>query len=79
MATVGTTHKSRLIDRIKSIQNSDILDEVSRLLDVDIEETTYQTSADQKKEIEIAQSQISKGQGISSEEADSEIEGWLSK
>lgn len=79
MATVGAKYRSRLIDRINSINNKDILDEVNRLLEVDIEETVYQTTAEQKNEIEIARAQISAGEGIPSDVADREIDEWLSK
>lgn len=79
MATVGEKYKSQLIDRIKSNNNRDILDKVNRLLEIDIEESVYQTSEEQKKEIETARSQIAKWQGIPSEIADHEIDAWLSK
>lgn len=79
MATVKADYKSKLIDKIKSIQDRNILDEVNRLLEVDIEDTVYHTAPEQKKEIEIAQVQLSKGQGIPADQADQEIEKWLSK
>ncbi|RJE74240.1 hypothetical protein [Reichenbachiella sp. MSK19-1] len=79
MATVGAKYKTRLIDRIKSINDRDILDEVNRLLEVDIEETVYQTTTEQKNERETARTQMSSGQGVSSEIADREIDEWLSK
>lgn len=46
---------------------------------IGIEETIYQTTANQKQEIQLARTQISKGQGISSEDADIEIGKWLSE
>jgi hypothetical protein len=79
MATVGTKYKSKLIKRINSIQDKNILDEVNRLLEVDIEDSIYKTSYEQKQEIEKARLQLSQNQGIPSEEADREIEKWLSK
>ncbi|MEQ8471647.1 MAG: hypothetical protein RIC35_10690 [Marinoscillum sp.] len=79
MATAGAKYKLKLIDRINSIEDKDVLDEVNRLLEVDIEDSTYQTTAEQKQEIEEARSQLVKGKGIPSEEADKEIEKWLSK
>lgn len=79
MATVGTKYKTQLIDRINSINNRDILDEVNRLLEVNIDESVYQTTEEQKKEVETARKQISAGQGISSDVADKEIDEWLSK
>ncbi|MCV9387506.1 hypothetical protein [Reichenbachiella ulvae] len=75
MARVGSKYKTKLIDRINSIDNREILDEVNRLLDVDMEESVYHTSEEQKKEIETA----STGQGIPSDIADKEMDEWLSK
>lgn len=51
-------YKSKLIDKINTIQKREVLDEVNGLLEVDIEEKVYQTNADQKKEIELARIQI---------------------
>lgn len=79
MATIETKYKSELINRINSINDRSILDEVNRLLEVDIEDEVYQTSPEQKQEIEEAKIQLSKNHGIPSEEADLEIEKWLSK
>ncbi|UXX79175.1 hypothetical protein N7E81_17620 [Reichenbachiella carrageenanivorans] len=79
MATVGTKYRITLIERIKSIQDRDILDEVNRLLEVDIDDTIYNTTKEQKQEIEQARIQLANGQGVSSEQADREIEEWLSK
>jgi len=62
---IKAKHRNELIDRIRSIKNKDILDEVYRLLDVDIEdETVYKVNKQQKKEINHAQNQIRQGKGI---------------
>jgi len=75
---IKAKHRNELIDRIRSIKNKDILDEVNRLLDVDIEdETVYQLNKQQKKEINLAQQQIKQGMGIQSNQADEEIYKWL--
>lgn len=79
MATMGSKYKAKLIDRINSISDREILDEVNRLLEVDIEESVYQATEEQKKEVETARSQISVGLGIPSDVADKEIDEWLSK
>lgn len=64
---ITAKHRNELIDRIKSIKNKDILDEVYRLLDVDIEDdTVYKLNKQQKKEINLAQEQIRQGKGIQS-------------
>lgn len=46
---------------------------------IGIEETVYQTTTNQKHKIQLARTQISKGQGISSKDADIEIGKWLSE
>lgn len=75
---ITAKHRKELIDRIKSIKNKDILDEVYRLLDVDIEDdTVYKLNKQQKKEINLAQEQIRQGKGIQSKQADGEIDEWL--
>ncbi|WP_422362107.1 hypothetical protein [Reichenbachiella sp.] len=79
MASVGTKYKSKLIERINSIQDKNILDEVNRLLEVDVEDSIYKTSSEQKQEIDKARLQLSQNKGIPSEEADREIEKWLTK
>lgn len=79
MVTSEAKYRARLIERIKSIKNRDVLDELNRLLEVDIEESVYQTSEEQKKEIEIARAQLSAGHGIPSNLADREIDEWLSR
>lgn len=77
---IKAKHRNELIDRIRSIKNKDILDEVHRLLDVDIEDdSVYQLNNQQKKEIKHAQNQIKQGKGIQSNEADREIDEWLEK
>jgi hypothetical protein len=64
MASVGSKYKSKLINRINAIENKDVLDEVNRLLEVDVEETIYQTSSEQKEEIEQARIQLAQNKGI---------------
>ena len=79
MAEFQPQYKEKLIDRIKSIKDKSVIDEIYRLLDVDIDSSVFETSKEQKGEITKAQQQIAKGLGMSSEQADSEIEEWLKK
>ncbi len=76
---IGTKERKRLIDRIKKINDKDVFDEISRLLEVDLDDSIYITSDQQKKGINEAQKQINKGKGIPSERADREIDEWLEK
>lgn len=79
MTPTETKYKSRLIARINSIKDKHVLDEVNRLLEVAIEETAFRVTPEQRQEVEEARSQLAKGEGISSDEADGEIEKWLLK
>ena len=79
MPEVQTQYRNDLIDRIKSIKDKNVIDEIYRLLDIDIDASVFETSQEQKDEIKTAQQQISDGLGISSDQADSEIDEWLKK
>lgn len=79
MAEVQTQYRNKLIDRIKSIKDKDVIDEIYRLLDVDVDSSVFETSQEQKHEIAEAQQQLADGLGISSEKAEHEIEEWLKK
>ncbi|WP_323757716.1 hypothetical protein [Roseivirga sp.] len=72
-------HVNRLIEKIKSITDPNVLEEVYRLLAVNFDDTIYLTSDAQKQVVAESQQMISKGNGISSEKADDEIDQWLSK
>ena len=72
-------HVNRLIEKIKSIKDPNVLEEVYRLLAVDFDDSIYLTSDAQKQVVAESQQMIEKGNGISSEKADDEIDQWLSK
>lgn len=65
---VTDEHKNRLIEKIKSIDNKGVIDEIYRLLEVDFDDTVYMTNQKQKAEIADARKQIENGEGIDSEE-----------
>ena len=72
-------HVNRLIEKIKSIKDPNVLEEVYRLLAVDFDDSIYITSDAQKQVVAESQQMIEKGKGILSEKADDEIDQWLSK
>ncbi|KOF03511.1 hypothetical protein OB69_06415 [Roseivirga seohaensis subsp. aquiponti] len=72
-------HVNRLIEKIKSITDPNVLEEVYRLLAVDFDDSIYLTSDAQKQVVAESQQMIEKGNGISSEKADDEIDQWLKK
>lgn len=72
-------HRNKLIDRIKEIDDQNVIDEIHRLLNIEFDDNIYELNADQKKEIEQARSEIQSGKGISSEKLNKEIDEWLGK
>lgn len=79
MAQVEDQYRNKLIDRIKSIQDKEVIDELYRLLDIDVNEPVYTTNEGQKEQISIALQQLKDGQGIPEKLANDEIDQWLSK
>ena len=76
MSTTGL--KERLIDRIREIDNEDILAEAYRLLgtESDLEEPLKLSNA-QKVAIDEAREQIKNGSYLTINQGDNEIEEWL--
>ncbi len=69
-----------LIEKIKLTDDDKLLEEASRLLEVEIEESDiYILNGKQKEAIEQGRKQISKGEYLTDEESNKEIDEWLSK
>ena len=60
---------NRLIEKIKSINDPNVLEEVYRLLAVNFDDSIYLTSDAQKQVVAESQQMIEGGNGISSEKA----------
>lgn len=71
--------KKKLINKIRDIDNPQVINEIYQLLEIDLEEDVYPTTTDQKKAIKAALSQVKEGETISEEEANKQIEEWLNK
>ncbi len=72
--------KKRLIKRINHTDNSELLEEMFRLIEnEEADLTVYELSAAQKRTIEEAQDQYKKGETLTNEQANSEIDEWLGK
>ncbi|XOV95015.1 MAG: hypothetical protein ACFHWX_09960 [Bacteroidota bacterium] len=69
--------REKLISRIRKIDNPDILNEVNRLLNINLDEDVYITTKEQKSAIRKAQEQIKTGEIIDGDSADNEIDKWL--
>lgn len=72
--------KKKLIHTIQKIEDEDILAEVYRLLELDIDSyNIYKLNDEQKEAIAESREQIQNGQFLTEEEADKEIDKWLEK
>ncbi len=72
--------KKQLIDKIKHIENKDLLDEAIRLLDLESEDIEiFKLNNEQKDAIDQARQQIKLGRYLTNEQANREIEEWLKK
>ncbi|NVJ46879.1 MAG: hypothetical protein HWE21_00400 [Cytophagia bacterium] len=79
MPTPLTEDKARLISKINEIKDQSVIDDIMRLLAINFDDSIYVLSDEQRANIMEAQEQIKKGQGIDSEQADREIDQWLSE
>lgn len=69
--------KARLIDQIKKIDNPDIIEDIYRLLEIDLDEFIYITNTDQKQSIHEALEQYNSGEILTNEEAKEQTDQWL--
>ncbi len=70
--------KKRLIRKINTLENSMLLEEMSRLAGIEDDETSiYFLSEEQKNAVEQAQAQYLKGEFLTNNEANKEIDEWL--
>ena len=69
-----------LIEKIRKIDDSVLLKEATRLLDVEIDDSdVYEFSEVEKADIEAARQQIKNGESFTHEEANQLINEWLKK
>ncbi len=74
--------KERLFEKIQKTDNENIMEEIYRLLDLELEADNievYKLSENQKIEINHSRQQIKEGLFLTSNEANKEIDKWLSK
>ncbi|MEP6556569.1 MAG: hypothetical protein ABJB11_23645 [Ferruginibacter sp.] len=69
-----------LIEKIQITNDDKLLEEASRLLEVEIEESeVYILNDKQKEAIDEGRKQIVKGEYLTDEESNKEIDEWLGK
>ena len=78
MTTVAI--KEKLIKQIQNTNNSDILQEVYRLLEIESTDLDILILSEfQKKKIKLSMEDLKNGRIISNEDAENEISKWLRK
>jgi predicted transcriptional regulator len=72
--------RNKVIDKIKKIDNEDLLNEVNRLIEIETSDlVVYKFNDEQKAAIEEAENQIRNGEFLTDEEATKDIDKWLKK
>ena len=72
--------KEHLIKKIQETTDLDILEEIYRLLEIDLDDQeVYHLNEDQVEEVREAQNQIKNGSCIREEQANKEVEDWLKR
>ena len=75
-----TELRKRLIDKIQETDNENLLEEAYRLLELETENIdVYKLTVDQRKAVTEARQQIKDGKFLTDDQANKEIDGWLSK
>lgn len=72
-------NREQLIEKIKKIDDQNVIDEINRLLEINIDESVYELSEEQKKAIQEGREQIERGEGIPSDQVFRDIDEWLNK
>jgi predicted transcriptional regulator len=72
--------KKRLIDKIQKMDNENLLEEAFRLLQLESEDIeVYKLSDEQKSAVNEAHEQIKRGEFLTDDEANKDIDEWLGK
>lgn len=72
--------KEMLIDQIKQSENEALLEDISRLIELQEDSKIVSTlTANQLSHIEEAEKQVRNGQLLTAEEADKDIDQWLNQ
>lgn len=74
---VTDKHRDKLIEKIKSIDDRKIIDEIYRLLKVDFDDTIYETNEAQKARIAKGIQQVENGEVTESEHVFKKMRKWL--
>ena len=76
---ITDNHRNRLIEKIKSIDDPNIIDEIYRLLKVDFDDTIYETNDEQKARVAKGIQQVENGEVAESHEVFKKMRKWLKR
>lgn len=72
--------RKKLIEKIQKTENEMLLEEAYRLLELETEDIeVYKLTEDQRKAISEGREQIKNGKFLTDDQANNEIDEWLSK
>ena len=71
--------KEILIHKIAAINDKSFLAAMNTIIDTKSEKLIYRTTTEQKQRIKLAQEQIARGEGISNDQVEADIDKWLSE
>ncbi|MEI6050903.1 MAG: hypothetical protein WCS03_18595 [Bacteroidota bacterium] len=71
--------KDILIHKIATINDKSFLAAINTIVDTKSEKLIFRTTPDQKQRIKEAQEQIARGEGISNDQVEADIDKWLSE
>ncbi|MCW3108331.1 MAG: hypothetical protein JWQ09_2837 [Segetibacter sp.] len=72
--------KERLIEKIQTTNDENILEEAYRLLELETNDSElFKFSDEQKTEIDSVRAQLNQGQFLTNDKANNEIDEWLNK
>lgn len=69
--------KLKVINRITNITDNNLIEQIHRLIDFELEKDVYELSEEQIQRIAEAREEYQKGDTLTNEEAIKEIEKWL--
>jgi predicted transcriptional regulator len=71
--------KDILIHKIAAINDKSFLAAMNTIIDTKSEKLIFKTTPEQKQRIKEGQEQIARGEGISNEQVEADIDKWLSE
>ncbi|MEI7726333.1 MAG: hypothetical protein WCK09_14590 [Bacteroidota bacterium] len=71
--------KNSLLNRISGLNDKSLLIEIKTLIETKSELSIYKTIPEQRKKIKVGREQIAKGESISNEQIELEIDKWFNE